>query len=84
MDIQVLRSVAEIRRLRRELRDVKLGFVPTMGALHDGHLGIGMLFARQTRVPHVYFQSSFVQPNESAFARKCKVSRRSLKQCDKP
>ena len=38
-----IRSIEELARWKSEGREKKLGFVPTMGALHEGHLSLVQL-----------------------------------------
>jgi len=40
-EITVIRTVKELRSWKRQNGDASLGFVPTMGALHQGHLSLG-------------------------------------------
>lgn len=41
-DIAVIRTVKELREWKRQIAGGSLGFIPTMGALHQGHLSLGM------------------------------------------
>lgn len=59
--MQIATSIAEVREKVQEWRAAgrKVGFVPTMGNLHDGHLALCRLARKVTR--H-YVVSTFVNP----------------------
>jgi pantoate--beta-alanine ligase len=59
--MQVLRSVRELRRELSALRNGMIGFVPTMGALHEGHARLIQTSVRDTDSTVV---SIFVNPSQ--------------------
>jgi pantoate--beta-alanine ligase len=84
--LQTVTTIAEWRAIRAQLPEV--AFVPTMGALHEGHLALARLALQRT--PHVVV-SIFVNPlqfgqNEDfgRYPRRLEEDRALLTQCGVP
>lgn len=84
LKLLVVRTVAELDSWREKLPAGKIGFVPTMGALHDGHMAL--VQAASKTCDHVIV-SIFVNPlqfgpNED-FSKYPRVLEQDLRLCEK-
>lgn len=59
--MRVIQTVSEFREYRRSLGDSTLAFIPTMGALHDGHLS---LISTAKTVSNIVIVSIYVNPTQ--------------------
>ncbi|HLT61479.1 MAG TPA: pantoate--beta-alanine ligase [Microlunatus sp.] len=82
--MKVVNSIHELEQVRTVLGGVQVGFVPTMGALHEGHLSLIELARKLTDVVVV---SIFVNPlqfgPEEDYARYPRPLQQDLEACEK-